>query len=484
MPDNVSSLPETGPPVSHVPTMSAVIPDAPVDVRLSRSVDGQQERDKISQAKDQVLYGILVVDDDLNIHEAIRAILAAPDRVIHCAKSAAEAEVILANEDISLVFLDLLLPDKDGRDMLVGIRKNVRTAGLPVFVLSALSSNKIKAECFARGADEFFEKSWDASILCAAVASKLDRNNRIVCDLRRDSLTGLANRAAFHEAFDKAASLSIRSGQPLSVGIIDLDHFKDVNDRHGHPAGDAVLTAAATLIEKTCRSSDFVARWGGEEFVVFLQNTDVADAHRALTKVLETLRATPLAISDDESLSITFSAGIALWTEGASAEEAISEADHFLYIAKAEGRNKIVSSNVVESMHRKKILIGDDDERVVPMIKHRLERAGFEVVQISNGYEILSAALDLSISMILLNVKMPGMDGFEILSRLCSYSRLRHVPIVIMTAAGSEPDIVRGIELGADDYLVKPFSFFELLARIHRLLRGKRYSSAQPAAAS
>ena len=289
--------------------------------------------------------------------------------------------------------------------------------------------------------------------------------------MRRDSLTGLPNRAAFHEAFDKAAALSVRNKQALSLGIIDLDHFKHVNDRHGHPAGDAVLHAAANLLAETFRVSDYVARWGGEEFVVFFPNTDVKDANLAMTKALEAMRATPISIPGGEKITVTFSAGIALWTEFASVEETISEADRYLYIAKAAGRNRIVLSDDHAPATRKKILIGDDDELVVAVIKHRLERVGFEVIQVDSSVEILTAALDPTISMILMDVKMPGMDGFEILGRLRALPILRHIPIVMLTAMGSERDIVKGIELGADDYIVKPFSLFELLARIHRLLK-------------
>lgn len=416
-------------------------------------------------------FSVLIVDDDPVILATLRAILAAPDRILYFATSAVAAETILVNQDISLLFLDLHLPDMDGRDMLVRLRKSVRTASLPVFVHSALVANKIKAECFALGADEFFEKPWDATVISAAVTSKLGRNHQMMRDLRRDSLTGLPNRAAFHEAFDKAAAFSIRNKQSLSVGIIDLDHFKTVNDRHGHPAGDAVLVAAAKLFKDKFRASDFVARWGGEEFVVFFPNTDVEKANHAMTTALDAIRASPILIPSGESIPITFSAGIAAWTEFTSADEAISEADRHLYIAKANGRNRIVWSDDPALTRKKKILIGDDDRLIAAVVKHRLERLGFEVVHVQSGAEILSAAQDHSISMILLDVKMPGMDGFEILGRLRETPSLRQTPIVMLTSMGSERDIVRGIEMGADDYVVKPFSIFELLARIHRLLK-------------
>ncbi|MEK8022586.1 MAG: response regulator [Candidatus Hydrogenedentota bacterium] len=458
-----------------VPNAKEIRVDGVADARRAfaslPASDDPQWKSEESGRMEQAKYGVLVVDDDPVVLELLRELLESPDRIIHGATTAAEADAILLSEDISLVFLDLLLPDVDGRDLLVRLRKNVRTAGLPIFVLSAIQGNKIKTDCFARGADEFFEKPWDSSVIAAAVASKLARNGRMMRDMRRDSLTGLPNRAAFHEAFDKAAALSVRNKQALSLGIIDLDHFKHVNDRHGHPAGDAVLHAAANLLAETFRVSDYVARWGGEEFVVFFPNTDVKDANLAMTKALEAMRATPISIPGGEKITVTFSAGIALWTEFASVEETISEADRYLYIAKAAGRNRIVLSDDHAPATRKKILIGDDDELVVAVIKHRLERVGFEVIQVDSSVEILTAALDPTISMILMDVKMPGMDGFEILGRLRALPILRHIPIVMLTAMGSERDIVKGIELGADDYIVKPFSLFELLARIHRLLK-------------
>lgn len=426
---------------------------------------------EVRASNDTQKHGVLIIDDDADILEVLGAKLTTPNRVVYTARNSAEAEELLATREISLIFLDLVLPDMDGRNLLVRLRKNFRTAGLPIFVLSALSGLKPKTECFALGADEYFEKPFDATLLAAAVSSKLDRCDQITRELRQDSLTGMPNRAAFHEAFERAGALASRTKQPLSVGILDLDHFKEINDKHGHVTGDIVLRDAAAVVARSLRLSDYLARWGGEEFVVLFPNTDAEGARHALEKALETLREARFQGADGQTLSITFSAGIAQWTEAASVEEAISDADRFLYIAKAEGRNRIVISEDTIPARRRKVIIGDDDELIVAVIKHRLERDGFDVVQAGNGGEVLNLALESDVSLVLLDVRMPGMDGFELLGRLRALPSFGHIPIVMLTSMGSEKDIVRGIELGANDYIVKPFSLLELLARIHRLLK-------------
>lgn len=157
----------------------------------------------------------------------------------------------------------------------------------------------------------------------------------------RDSLTGLANRAAITQIYTRERTVSARANRPFSIALIDLDRFKSINDTHGHASGDEVLKRTAETVVGSLRRSDAVGRWGGEELVVLLPNTDAIGAGRALDKVLADVRALEFLGKDGARFSVTFSAGAVVATSSESLDEAITRADVLLYAAKDAGRNRV-----------------------------------------------------------------------------------------------------------------------------------------------
>ncbi len=171
---------------------------------------------------------------------------------------------------------------------------------------------------------------------------ELEEANRRLAEMSStDSLTGLANRRAFLEASERELHRAARSGQHCSVVMVDLDHFKQVNDRHGHAAGDAMLKAAASSLRAVLRGEDLVARWGGEEFILFLPNTDSGAALSVAEKARLALAAAAPA-GDGGTGCVTGSFGIATHRAGRTLESTIDAADHALYRAKEAGRNRVV----------------------------------------------------------------------------------------------------------------------------------------------
>ena len=156
-----------------------------------------------------------------------------------------------------------------------------------------------------------------------------------------DSLTGLMNRRAFMEAMDRERSRAVRHTLPLSLLMLDVDHFKKVNDTFGHDAGDAVLRGIAAVLRKIARKSDFVSRWGGEEFVVALAQTAEAGGRIAAERVRRAIAETEFALPSGETLRATASVGLASATAQINFEELVGRADRALYAAKARGRNRV-----------------------------------------------------------------------------------------------------------------------------------------------
>ncbi len=172
-----------------------------------------------------------------------------------------------------------------------------------------------------------------------------DRAAEATAELQRiaatDALTGLWNRRHLLERLEAEIGRSRRNGRPLCVAILDVDHFKRVNDLHGHPAGDEVLRALAGLIRESVRSSDVVARMGGEEFAILMPETDRAQAGLVCERLRERVELSPVPLPSGAALTVTLSTGIALMAGEEASEALISRADVALYDAKAEGRNRV-----------------------------------------------------------------------------------------------------------------------------------------------
>ncbi|MEO1662218.1 MAG: GGDEF domain-containing protein [Pseudomonadota bacterium] len=183
-----------------------------------------------------------------------------------------------------------------------------------------------------------------ASILMALYSSKLIKVQEQLLELATtDPLTGLLNRRAFSHRYEKEAARYSRTNRPISLMLIDLDHFKTINDRHGHSGGDAALKALSAHLRKTCRfGTDDIARWGGEEFAVLLSDSGYQSSLRAaerLRRQIETLKV----VFSETTIHLQASIGVIVCRKGEALEIAMQRADMCLRRAKAKGRNCVVA---------------------------------------------------------------------------------------------------------------------------------------------
>jgi two-component system cell cycle response regulator len=407
---------------------------------------------------------ILVVEDDEEQARFIVEALAAPDREVYEAHTAAQAQEVLEEREVSLIVLDLILPDTDGRNFLVRLRERLATAAVPVVVLTVKRASQAKAECLALGADDFIEKPAGREALRAAVEARLREGGETARELRRDPLTGLPNRAAFTETFQRSRPGISPASEPVTLALLEIDGFSDTVVHEGASMAAPLLRRCAEALTRSLRPSDFLARWGGGEFAILFTRTDPSGAVFALRKAIRTLAQEGLALS----------AGVIPVMEGLSLDDAISDADRFLHTARDAGGARVVSGADGMTTPRRRVLVAEDDELIRLVVKRLLEREGFEVLPYADGGAALQGAIENPCALIVTDIRMPGMDGFEFLRRLRALPEYSAVPVVVLTSLGSEEDVVRGFQLGADDYVVKPFSSGELVARVRRLLKGSR----------
>lgn len=295
---------------------------------------------------------ILVLNGGAGRAEEIEEMLEGPRREIRIAFSVPEAEQAMESAAPDLLVVRLEPYDAESRTFLISLLSRPESVATPTIVLISDSNPTLRAECFALGADAVLVMPGDAEICSTAVAATLRRRAAIERVAQEDHLTGLSNRAAFARIFRRLQSLAQRNQEPLTLAILDLDCFKKVNDRLGHAAGDLLLQSLARVVESTLRSSDVLARWGGDEFVVIFPRTEAAGAEEALDKARRSFRdLKPRQLGGAaQSLEPSFSAGITYVRHEDSVESAVARADRLLYQAKEVGRNQVISEKSQDNL--------------------------------------------------------------------------------------------------------------------------------------
>jgi diguanylate cyclase (GGDEF)-like protein len=287
---------------------------------------------------------VLIVDDDPIMAELHAAILCSAGMRVSVVARPIDALAALEANPPDLILMDVQMPGVDGIELAKIIRQSRQHLAIPIAFLSAEQNVDRQLEARRFGGDIFIRKPVDPKTLISLVRLRADRSRVLRSMIERDSLTGLYNHGQFKERLIQEFNRSKRTGSPLSLAMIDIDHFKSVNDRFGHPIGDRVIRGLASLLAGRLRTTDVVGRYGGEEFGVLLFDTP-ADA---ATKVIDALRRTMCAAPFDiggRSLSVTFSAGIAAASNSETHAHWIAAADRYLYDAKRAGRNQVVVEN-------------------------------------------------------------------------------------------------------------------------------------------
>ncbi len=254
-------------------------------------------------------------------------------------------ERIKSCEEPMLLVIDWMMPGVDGLELCRRVRADADMRFHHIIVLTSRSAMEDVVSALDAGADDFIAKPYHPDEMKVRVGAGI-RILRLQEELRvkasHDELTGVLNRRIVMELLDREIERAHRDAQPLAVGMVDIDHFKSVNDRFGHLVGDAVLAQAAAALSKSVRRSDLTGRYGGEEFLLVLPGCDVAAA--AIVAERARLAVSKLACSTPKgSVCVTTSLGIAVSLPGAPLSRAalVDAADRALYRAKAGGRNRV-----------------------------------------------------------------------------------------------------------------------------------------------
>ncbi len=290
-------------------------------------------------------FRILIVDDDRTLAEHYAVVLRHGGMQVSVLTQPLEIIDRLKTELPDLVLMDINMPDCSGPELVKVIRQFDRFVSLPIAYLSTETDLERQLSALRSGGDDFLTKPISDRHLVAAVAIRAERSRVLRSLMNRDSLTGLLTHVALKEHLEAELARAKRTESPLSFAMLDLDQFKQVNDRHGHLLGDRVLKSLADLLRQRVRSSDAVGRYGGEEFGIVLPDCGIEGA----MPLIETLRESFAGIrfhGGDGELRVELSAGVAAATPESSVDDLIEQADRALYDAKSQGGNRVVGAGV------------------------------------------------------------------------------------------------------------------------------------------
>jgi len=300
---------------------------------------------------------ILIAEDDVTSRLLLKRVLENWGYEVTVTKNGAEAlQALLAEDAPRLAILDWMMPGMDGVEVCRRVRSRETLQPPYIILLTALEDKKGVVTGLEAGADDYVGKPYDPDELHARleVGRRLVELNEELLEARHaaeilariDALTGVLNRRAILNELEREAERATREGSPLGIGMLDIDHFKLVNDTYGHAAGDSVLCEVVRRALGVMRPYDSFGRFGGEEFLVLVPGSGEEELRHVLERIRGVIGSTPIAVGGHD-LAVTVSLGGA--TRGSeSADGLIARADDALYTAKEQGRDRVVLAVSVE----------------------------------------------------------------------------------------------------------------------------------------
>jgi diguanylate cyclase (GGDEF)-like protein len=295
---------------------------------------------------------ILVADDDAVSREYVSSLLRTHGMTVEAVEDGHRAVARARDMQLDLVLLDIIMPGMDGLDSCRLIKSITQDTFLPVVLLTAKTDTDSRVSGLRIGADDYVCKPFDERELLARVNNLLrikrmhdhvsNAKQRLATLAVQDELTQLYNYRYLHSRLNEEFKRAERYREPLACVMIDIDHFKHVNDRRGHDVGDDVLREVALRLTQAVREIDVVARYGGEEFLLVLPSTNFSGALSVADRVWRAIGNSPIALQA-RSENVTASMGVAVYPSRdiKNKDQLLKAADRALYQAKNEGRDRI-----------------------------------------------------------------------------------------------------------------------------------------------
>lgn len=283
-------------------------------------------------------FRVLIVDDSAALAKYHAALLEQAGMVVRVVSQPLDILDELREFAPDLILMDVYMPECSGIELARVVRQLEAFVSIPIVYLSAESDIDKQLSAMSLAGDDFLTKPIKPEHLILSVSSRVQRSRKLRSFMIRDSLTGLLNHTTIKDHLVREVARATREKTPLSFAMVDIDHFKKVNDTYGHPVGDRVIKSLSRLLKQRLRDSDVVGRYGGEEFAVIMVNTDGSAAVKVLDEIREAFSCLQ-HLADGKEFSVSFSCGIADVAFFGNAIKLGDAADKALYEAKGAGRN-------------------------------------------------------------------------------------------------------------------------------------------------
>ncbi|WP_439825873.1 diguanylate cyclase [Aeromonas caviae] len=287
-------------------------------------------------------YRVLIVDDDRGLSDRYRLVLSGANMLVEVVNDPLQLFDAMARFHPEVLVLDVNMPGCSGPELAQIVRFNDDWLRVPIIYLSAETDIAQQMSALIRAGDDFVTKPISDNSLIATVFARAQRARLLSNALSRDSLTGLLKHADIKEKVTIERERAMRTSKPFSVVMLDIDHFKKVNDTHGHAVGDNVIRALANLLRQRLRRVDSLGRYGGEEFLAVLPDCNGAQAVKIIDQIRQQFSLLSF-VGEQGEFFVSLSAGVACCM-GSTANEVMETADRALYNAKRNGRNRVHSS--------------------------------------------------------------------------------------------------------------------------------------------
>lgn len=428
------------------------------------------DSEKTIDRKHANLGKVLVVDDDISMLSYLEELLKNQGFEVFITDNSKEAIEHLQSVPIDLAIMDLLIADTSGFD----IHQHMLDLNIdvPVIFLTGLNSKDLKYKALRSGADYFYQKPVDPEELLARVNGVIKNKQTNDSLNHKDELTGALTRKYFVKRFEDEKQQFLKTNQSFAVAFLDLDKFKQINDRYGHMFGDEILVGFVEVVKGELSDNGQVFRFGGDEFLILIPNSNGEAAKLMINNIRSALEQKSFTLPGKaDDVTISFSSGIAVFNQQDMTKTTLlEEADKALYVAKENGKNQTVLQEDTQSITEKRILVVDDELLLANIIKTRLGYLGYQVDYAKDGQEALVKLAENPYDLMLLDIMLPKVTGIEVLKKLKTVSVRVNLKIIMISGKRSESAMLESLRLGADDFLEKPFSLDVLEHKIKKIL--------------
>jgi diguanylate cyclase (GGDEF)-like protein len=373
-----------------------------------------------------------------------------------------------------LLMLNIHLPKVNGLQLCESVRQDLHWNWLPIVALTEDATSSTIHQVLAAGADDYITKPIVPDIVSIQITNRIRRSRLLRSQAQVDALTDLSNRQQSIQGLNQLLRIAQRSQQPVCFAVLDLDHFKQVNDEYGHMQGDRVLRQFGQFLKQKFRAGDVVARWGGEEFVIGMYGITRSDGIERLAEILEEWRSMPSSSPHDTEPNVSFSAGVAQYpSDGITVQMLYRSADAALYRAKVAGRNRVLSTQwqpLSASSEADVVLIYPENDFAHALL-HALDTRGYHTCWFKHGKEaikrIRAKRSTLNAPVILLSDSLPDLSWRDFVKRLGTKHRNRTQIILLLNQADTVEKAQTDLLF---DYLLAPCNTSIVMQRLRQAL--------------